>query len=136
MDPSSIEVNKAKSGQRSHASGNARSRSRAEPRWVIAALIVASLVFMDSQQPPNRQIGTRWALASIRLYQVALSDRLATFGTTCRFKPTCSRYAQDVLAHRGLWSGMGLTLGRLARCGPWTPKGTKDAPPLAGRTQR
>ena len=122
--------------ERSQPSRNAMSRIITEPRWIIAVLIISFLVIMDGQKPPNRQVGTRWALAAISLYQVTLSDPLETFGAICRFEPTCSRYAQAVLEHHGLWAGMGLTLGRLARCGPWTPRGTNDAPPQARRTQR
>jgi putative membrane protein insertion efficiency factor len=46
----------------------------------------------------------------------------------CRFTPTCSRYAEVVIARDGLLKGGAETARRLLRCGPWTPLGTVDEP--------
>jgi putative membrane protein insertion efficiency factor len=50
---------------------------------------------------------------------------------TCRFVPSCSQYAEAVLADFGFWRGTWLALKRLTRCHPFsqTPVGTVDAPP-------
>ena len=50
---------------------------------------------------------------------------------TCRFVPSCSQYAEVVLADFGFWRGAWLTVNRLARCQPFskTPVGTVDEPP-------
>lgn len=50
------------------------------------------------------------------------------FGIQCRFTPTCSHYADAVVARHGALVGSWLTVKRLARCGPWTPMGTADPP--------
>ncbi|MFN8087654.1 MAG: membrane protein insertion efficiency factor YidD [Mycobacterium sp.] len=47
---------------------------------------------------------------------------------TCRFMPTCSQYAVDALTEYGLMRGIGLTLVRLAKCGPWHRGGWDPIP--------
>jgi len=42
---------------------------------------------------------------------------------SCRFRPTCSQYAQQALLQRGLLPGLGLTAWRLLRCNPWNAGG-------------
>ncbi|MDA1093629.1 MAG: membrane protein insertion efficiency factor YidD [Acidobacteria bacterium] len=102
-------------------------RHRTAPVWVAAAVLVAVGV-ADGRRDPDQQVGVRWALAGIRWYQGTLPTWLPTSGATCRFTPTCSYYGRAVIERHGLWKGGGLTLGRLARCGPWTPHGTADPP--------
>jgi putative membrane protein insertion efficiency factor len=67
-------------------------------------------------------------LASIHLYQRALAPAAARIGLRCRFMPTCSRYAEAVIARDGVVFGGAKALRRIARCGPWTPQGTLDEP--------
>ncbi len=90
------------------------------------ALLALLLVFgWDVIRPPERQLTARLLIGGIDLYQATLSPVL---GATCRFEPSCSRYAEASIrrygAIRGSWRG----LTRLARCGPWTPAGTIDPP--------
>ena len=92
-------------------------------------VLVVAFGVADGRQPPDQQVGVRWALAGITLYQRTLSVRLPVIGVSCRFSPTCSRYAHSVIGEHGLSTGTRLALGRLARCGPWTPIGTLDPPP-------
>ena len=47
---------------------------------------------------------------------------------SCRFVPTCSRYAVDALGEYGLVRGMWLATTRLAKCGPWHPGGWDPIP--------
>ena len=68
------------------------------------------------------------ALGSIHLYQRALSGPAARIGMRCRFTPTCSRYAEIVIARDGAGRGGWRALKRIARCGPWTAMGTPDDP--------
>jgi len=68
------------------------------------------------------------AIASIHAYQRALAPAAARVGLRCRFAPTCSRYAETVIARDGVLRGGWLALKRIARCGPWTPAGTRDEP--------
>jgi uncharacterized protein len=68
------------------------------------------------------------ALASIHGYQRALAPIAAKAGMRCRFTPTCSRYAETVIARDGIVRGGWKAIARIARCGPWTPSGTRDEP--------
>jgi putative membrane protein insertion efficiency factor len=68
------------------------------------------------------------ALAGIHVYQHALSPLAARAGVRCRFTPSCSRYAEAVIARDGVAVGTWKALKRIARCGPWTPPGTVDEP--------
>ena len=97
--------------------------------WALSVVLLVAVGAADAHRPPDEQVGARWALAGITWYQRTLSARLPAFGVSCRFVPTCSRYAHAVIAKGGLWTGTRLALGRLARCGPWTPHGTVDPPP-------
>ncbi len=49
-------------------------------------------------------------------------------GIHCRFTPSCSRYAETVIARDGIVRGGWKALNRIARCNPLTPAGTRDEP--------
>jgi putative membrane protein insertion efficiency factor len=68
------------------------------------------------------------AIASIHGYQRAVAPTAARIGLRCRFTPTCSRYAETVIARDGIVRGGWRAMSRIARCGPWTPYGTIDRP--------
>jgi putative membrane protein insertion efficiency factor len=68
------------------------------------------------------------AVGSIHVYQRALAPAAARLGMRCRFTPTCSRYAEAVIARDGAVRGGVKALRRIARCGPWTAQGTRDDP--------
>jgi putative membrane protein insertion efficiency factor len=68
------------------------------------------------------------ALGGIHAYQRALAPAAARAGLRCRFTPTCSRYAEVVIARDGVVRGGINAIARIARCGPWTPPGTRDDP--------
>ena len=68
------------------------------------------------------------ALAAIHGYQRTLSPIAARVGLRCRFTPTCSRYAEVVIARDGIARGGWKALRRIARCNPLTPAGTRDDP--------
>jgi len=98
--------------------------------WLIrlAVIVAVGAVLFDVTRPPARQASARLAMAGIHLYQRALSPAAARTGAVCRFTPTCSRYAETVIARDGIVRGGWLAVKRIARCGPWTPAGTKDPP--------
>ena len=61
----------------------------------------------------------------IQLYRHTISPlRLPT----CRFMPTCSRYAVDALTEYGLVRGGWLATLRLLKCGPWHRGGWDPIP--------
>ncbi len=104
---------------------------RLPPRLLALAFasIVAAAFAWDASRPPPAQWTARAAIAAIHVYQRTASPLMPSVGVSCRFTPTCSRYAAAVLERHGILRGTRLTLWRLARCGPWTPAGTHDPPP-------
>jgi len=72
----------------------------------------------------------RVATVVIIAYQRLLSPLLPS---ACRFAPTCSEYARQVIAEHGLIRGLALAAWRLARCQPFHPGGW-DPPPTPRRT--
>lgn len=61
----------------------------------------------------------------IKTYQYFISPLLAP---TCRFTPSCSQYASDVIVKHGVLRGLWLSLKRILRCNPWNPGGYDPAP--------
>jgi putative membrane protein insertion efficiency factor len=61
----------------------------------------------------------------VRGYRLLLSPWL---GSTCRFEPTCSRYALGVLERHGAAAGSVMTVHRLLRCHPWCAGGHDPVP--------
>jgi putative membrane protein insertion efficiency factor len=62
---------------------------------------------------------------ALRTYKLTLSPLI---GRQCRFLPTCSEYAAEVLVSHGPWRGGALAARRLCRCNPWGGSGY-DPPP-------
>ncbi len=100
-------------------------------RRVALGLVVIAVLAgaWDLTRAPERQFGSRAAIAAVHAYQATLSRVFATAGATCRFAPTCSHYGEAVLRRYGLARGGWLAVKRVLRCGPWTPLGTADPPP-------
>ena len=69
-------------------------------------------------------------MALVRGYRLLLSPWL---GSSCRFEPSCSRYALEALERHGAAAGSYLTLRRLARCQPWCEGGCDPVPDQAPR---
>jgi uncharacterized protein len=99
-------------------------------------LLLALLAAADLSRAPDRQRSARVLRAGIHGYQHLLSSPMASMGVRCKFTPTCSRYADAVIARHGAARGSWLAARRLARCGPWTPSGTVDPPPSPAATAR
>ena len=85
--------------------------------YVVASLLI--LLWLNGQAV---------AIGGIHAYQRAIAPLLTLAGVTCRFTPTCSRYAEIAIRREGLLSGGWKTAKRIARCGPWTMPGTVDDP--------
>lgn len=68
-----------------------------------------------------------WVLCvPIHVYRFAISPALPA--NTCRFHPTCSRYALDALTAHGPVKGSYLAFRRLLRCHPLHPGGLDPVP--------
>ena len=61
----------------------------------------------------------------IRFYQVCLSPLKPA---SCRFTPTCSRYALEAFRKHGVFKGFYLSLRRILRCHPWGGSGYDPVP--------
>jgi len=64
-------------------------------------------------------VSVRAALFTLDLYKAYLSPVLAG---SCRFQPTCSRYAYEAIERFGLVHGVWLGTKRLLRCHPLSRK--------------
>jgi putative membrane protein insertion efficiency factor len=68
----------------------------------------------------------RTVRAAHRAYKLTLSPLI---GRQCRFLPTCSDYAAEVLITHGPVRGSWLTARRLCRCHPFGGSGYDPPPP-------
>lgn len=102
-------------------------RRRRLKAWIIVFGLFLALV-LDLARPPRDQLSARALLGAIHLYQATLSPRLGALGVRCRFKPSCSHYAEGAIRKHGAWTGSWKAAWRVLRCGPWTPAGTVDPP--------
>ena len=77
-------------------------------------------------QIEDRSIPVRAALFALRFYKAYLS---ILFAGSCRFEPTCSRYAYEAIERFGMARGVWLGLKRLLRCHPLSRKFGYDPVP-------
>ena len=74
----------------------------------------------------EKTIPVRVALLALRFYKAYLS---ILFAGSCRFEPTCSRYAYEAIERFGVVRGIWLGLKRLLRCQPLSRKFGYDPVP-------
>ena len=86
---------------------------------IAAVFVIATVAVLDAHAI---------AIGGIHVYQRTLAPWADKVGGRCRFTPTCSHYAEAVIARDGLARGGWKAVKRLARCGPWTRAGTHDEP--------
>ena len=95
---------------------------------------LASTSEREGQGPPlqrpgaarERSFGDRVALFILSFYKAYLSVLVAG---TCRYEPTCSRYAYEAIERFGVLRGGWLGLKRLLRCHPLSGKFGYDPVP-------
>ena len=107
-----------------------RSSLTGRRRFFIIAIVLVIAAAVDTRRPPTDQFMTRAAIAAIHVYQATLSKWYERAGVQCRFDPTCSHYGEAVMRQFGAPRGGWLAMKRVLRCGPWTPMGTADPPPI------
>ena len=69
----------------------------------------------------------------LRAYKLTLSPLI---GRQCRFQPSCSEYAAEVLVTHGPLRGGWLAARRLCRCNPWGGSGYDPPPPRLHKKAR
>jgi putative membrane protein insertion efficiency factor len=74
----------------------------------------------------KQSAGVKAALAALRIYKVYFS---ILFAGSCRFEPTCSRYAYEAIERFGVTRGSWMGFRRLLRCQPLSRKFGYDAVP-------
>ena len=77
-------------------------------------------------QSDERSVAVRLALFALRFYRAYLSILMAG---SCRYEPTCSRYAYEAIERFGVTRGVWLGLKRLLRCHPLSRKFGYDPVP-------
>jgi putative membrane protein insertion efficiency factor len=80
--------------------------------WGVTVLALASCLLL----PPSGWF-CRAEVETIHLYQ-SVGAPLVGYLATCRYNPTCSKYALQVLAERGFWRGNLRLAQRLLSCSP------------------
>lgn len=64
-------------------------------------------------------------MALIKGYRAVISP---SYGSVCRYYPTCSAYGLRAIEVHGSLKGSWLTVRRIARCHPWAPGGYDPVP--------
>lgn len=81
---------------------------------------------------PASSFPVRLALLALRIYKAYFS---VLFAGSCRFEPSCSRYAYEAIERFGLARGSWLALRRLLRCHPFSSSFGFDPVPEDEETQ-
>lgn len=97
--------------------------------WTAIAIVLIAIA-LDLRRPPPEQLTTRAALGAVHVYQATLSPLYVRIGVRCRFTVSCSHYGEAVIRKMGVVGGGWMAAKRILRCGPWTPPGTVDPPPI------
>ena len=84
------------------------------------------VAFAEKRLMSERSILVRVALLALRFYKAYLS---VLFAGSCRYEPTCSRYAYEAIERFGVARGVWLGLKRLLRCHPLSRKFGYDPVP-------
>jgi putative membrane protein insertion efficiency factor len=95
------------------------SRRRTTTAAAVAAIAALTVVALNARP---------LAIAGVHGYQRTIAPLAARAGLRCRFTPSCSHYAEIVIARDGAIRGGWEAVKRIARCNPLTPMGTPDAP--------
>jgi uncharacterized protein len=94
----------------------------AKPKEKIAAVVTEQ----TDTKARTQSVAVRCALLAIRFYKAYLS---ILFAGSCRFEPTCSRFAYEAIERFGVARGCWLGFKRLLRCQPLSRKFGYDPVP-------
>jgi putative membrane protein insertion efficiency factor len=96
------------------------------PRAAVAAGVGEGRASSAPTAARKQSVGVKAALAALRIYKVYFS---VLFAGSCRFEPTCSRYAYLAIERFGVMRGSWMGLKRLLRCQPLSRKFGYDPVP-------
>ncbi|HEY0143219.1 MAG TPA: membrane protein insertion efficiency factor YidD [Thermoanaerobaculia bacterium] len=102
-------------------------RGKSSRAKLILLALLAVVAIHDFAVPRGHGLAARGAIFLIDEYRAHVSPRLRG-KVFCRFEPTCSAYGRAAFTKDGFGVGAAKTAWRIARCGPWTPAGTRDLP--------
>ena len=77
---------------------------------------------------PENQLTARAYIGFVHIYQGYGRPMLEGI-IACRFRPTCSEYSIQAVEKYGIWTGLFLTVKRIASCTSDVPMGTVDEVP-------
>jgi putative membrane protein insertion efficiency factor len=109
-------------GEREVCGADGGFAAAAEERAPIPQVRARTIVPTQTQQ----KAGVKAALLALRFYKAYLS---ILFAGSCRYEPTCSRYAYEAIERFGVARGVWLGLKRLLRCHPLSRKFGYDPVP-------
>ena len=118
------DASKKLSGEIAAASADAGTIATGEKSVSSSAASVPASSVRAATAP--RSTGLRTALFALNIYKSYLS---ILFGGTCRYEPTCSRYAYEAIERFGVMRGTWLGIKRLLRCQPLSRKFGYDPVP-------
>lgn len=84
------------------------------------------------QRARGNVVGRRILIGLIRFYRAAISPMLSA---ACRYRPTCSEYAETAVRRYGALRGGWLAAKRLLRCHPFGGRGWDPVPGRPGREE-
>jgi putative membrane protein insertion efficiency factor len=102
-------------------------RQELRPTLLVLLFLAGSCSVHDLTVPAGRGLAARSAIAAIESYRSHVSPWIGRV-VTCRFTPSCSLYGLESIRRYGALRGGLRTVGRIARCNPMTPPGTRDEP--------
>jgi uncharacterized protein len=96
---------------------------------VVLCSTAALAVFLAAEAllPASAQPTAHLSVALIHGYQATGSKLMKAGGVQCRYRPSCSHYAEDAITHYGTMEGMIRAAGRILRCSPWGGSGYDPA---------
>ena len=98
-------------------------------KYLLALVLFGGLlVFCDSVRSPENQLSARVYIGFVHIYQGYGRPMLEGI-VACRFRPTCSEYSIQAVEKYGIWTGLFLTMKRIASCTSDVPMGTVDELP-------
>src|SRR5262245_44497797 len=98
-------------------------------KWAVTAGVgLALYLSAESLCAPEIQPSAKACRALIRVYQATASPLMHACGANCRYRPSCSVYADQAIERHGTLPGIAYAAIRLLRCAPWGGWGDDPVP--------